>query len=63
MANRFPNETDDQLKAMWVQTQRLRHRATVQRKRLLEELGRLEDHSSDMEVELIRRGYMVTRAL
>ncbi|CAD5240808.1 hypothetical protein NJHLHPIG_00191 [Klebsiella phage vB_KqM-Bilbo] len=53
--------TDDQLKEMWRQTQIIAHKKMKTIRALENELGELTKNSTDLEVELIKRGYVVKR--
>lgn len=53
--------TDDQLKEMWRQTQIIAHKKMKTIRALENELGELTKDSTDLEVELIKRGYVVKR--
>lgn len=53
--------TDDQLKEMWRQTQIIAHKKMKTIRALENELGELTKNSTNLEVELIKRGYVVKR--
>ncbi len=53
--------TDDQLKEMWRQTQIIARDKMKTIRALENELGELTKNSTDLEVELIKRGYVVKR--
>ncbi|QBQ78888.1 hypothetical protein HOV43_gp060 [Escherichia phage vB_EcoM_KWBSE43-6] len=53
--------TDDQLKEMWRQTQIIAHKKMKTIRALENELGELTKDSTNLEVELIKRGYVVKR--
>lgn len=53
--------TDDQLKEMWRQTQIIAHNKMKTIRALENELGELTKDSTNLEVELIKRGYVVKR--
>lgn len=55
--------TDDQLKAMWRQTQILAHRKMKTIQELEDDVSKMAEHSSKLEAELIKRGYRVTRRI
>lgn len=55
--------TDDQLKEMWRQTQTLAHQKVRKIKDIKEELSDLSDHSIKLEIELVKRGYRVTKRI
>ena len=53
--------TDDQLKEMWRQTQIIARDKMKTIRALENELGELTKNSTNLEVELIKRGYVVKR--
>ncbi|CAD5240647.1 hypothetical protein NBNDMPCG_00083 [Klebsiella phage vB_KqM-Westerburg] len=53
--------TDDQLKEMWRQTQIIARDKMKTIRALENELGELTKDSTNLEVELIKRGYVVKR--
>ncbi|AUG88094.1 hypothetical protein RCIP0012_00123 [Klebsiella phage RCIP0012] len=55
--------TDDQLKEMWRQTQILAQKKTGDIRNLKEELSGLSDHSMQLEIELVKRGYRITKRI
>lgn len=63
MASKFSDVTDEQLKTMLRQTRILRHRAVQQQQKLRKDINNLNEHESDVEVELIMRGYVITKRI
>lgn len=55
--------TDEQLKAMWRQTQMLAHKKVDDIRKIKDDLSELSDHSMALEIELVKRGYRVTKRI
>lgn len=55
--------TDDQLKEMWRQTQIVAKKKRDEIRRAKDDLSELSDHSMELEIELVKRGYRVTKRI
>ena len=55
--------TDEQLKAMWRQTLIVAQKKMDDIRRAKDDLSELSDHSMELEIELVKRGYPVTKRI
>lgn len=55
--------TDEQLKAMWRQTLIVAQKKMDDIRRAKDDLSELSDHSMELEIELVKRGYRVTKRI